>query len=288
MRFPDPTAVIVGINGTAAGQAAARLGAREAAARGIPLRIVHVFAPTGIRTQPDRAGDDGWAQVRHRAGAAVAEAVAIASRTARGIPVRGLVLDGTPVRELLRLSRSAELIVLGGGDLTRTNHLRIDSVLVQTVSRARCPVAVAHGIRPPAGPVLAAVDGSAIALLAVRVAAAEACRRGVPLEVVHVREPAGGERAARRLLESAVAAAGAHPVRSRLLTGDPGPTLVRASRQARMMIVGPRGAGGGALLGQVARRLLHRCACPTVFVHGTSAEEPSQAGTVRAAGAVLS
>jgi nucleotide-binding universal stress UspA family protein len=56
--------------------------------------------------------------------------------------------------------------------------------------------------------------------------------------------------------------------RSRLLSGAPGPALARASARARILVLGPRGTSGSALLGSVARYMLRLGACPTVFVHG--------------------
>jgi nucleotide-binding universal stress UspA family protein len=278
--------VVVGVNGTSSGLAAARLGAREAMARGQPLRILHAFSwPSGHSF--DDAPD--WATARHEAGLIVARAVATASRTAPGVHVEGLLADGLPVRELLRQSRTAELIVLGDDDLTLSPRLPVDSVLVQTVARARCPVVVARGVRPPAGPLLAAVDGSPSSMLALRVAAAEARRRSVAVEVVHVVDsPAGLEQGHRVLAAALAAVPELGGSRSRLLVGEAAPILIRASRRARMMIVGPRGVGGGSLLGAVAQQLLHRCACPTVFVHGTPAGDRSAAGTVPSAGALMS
>jgi nucleotide-binding universal stress UspA family protein len=59
--------------------------------------------------------------------------------------------------------------------------------------------------------------------------------------------------------------------RKRLLIGDPAGALVRASRKSRMVLIGPRGVDGAALLGPVAQELLRHSACPTLFVHGTTA-----------------
>ncbi|MEU7904846.1 universal stress protein [Actinoplanes sp. NPDC049118] len=273
------------MNGTAAGLAAARLGAREAVVRGLPLRVVHVF--TGPKTRfLDDAPD--WSRARRESAELVADAIATASRAVPGVRVEGLLLDGPPVRELLRQTRTAELLVIGDDDCTSKPRLPTDSVLVQTVSRARCPVVVSRGVRPPAGPVLAAADGSPSSLVALRMAAAEGLRRGVAVEVIHVVETAAGQAAGRLLLENAVAAVPElRTARTRVLVGETAGTLVRASRRGRMMIVGPRGAGGGTLLGGVALQLLRRCACPTVFVHGNPAGDPSPAGTVPTTGALI-
>ncbi|MEV8503207.1 universal stress protein [Actinoplanes sp. NPDC051475] len=286
MQISDPAPVVVGVNGTAAGLAAARLGAREAMVRGKPLRILHVFAWPG---RPSSDDPPDYCSARHDAELIVREAENTAARSVPGVRTEGLLVDGPPVRELLRRSRTADLLVLGDDGLPSRSRLPLDSLLVQTVARSRCPVLVARGVRPPAGPLMAAVDGSASSLAALRLAAAEACRRRVALEVVHAVPDPGGVPAGRRLLDTALAAfPGLAGARSQVLIGDPAPTLVRASRRARMMIVGPRGTGGGSLLGAVAGELLRRCACPTLFVHGSPAEDGPVTGTAPTAGALMS
>jgi nucleotide-binding universal stress UspA family protein len=286
MRTPDKAPVVVGVNGSAAGLAAARLAAREAVARGLRLRVVHAFTWPGLHPHDD---EQDYASARHDAGRIVGEAVGTAKRSTPGVRVTGQLIDGPPVRVLLQQSRTADLIILGDDDLATLQRLPIDSVLMQTVSRARCPVVVARGLRPPVGPLLAAVDGSPASLHALRHAAVEARRRSVAIEVAHVVRESGpaAQAAGRRLLEAAVAAVPELPApRIRLLIGDPAIALIRASRHARMVIVGPRGADGSALLGAVAEELLRRCACPTVFVHGTTALDRWSPGTVPSAGSL--
>jgi nucleotide-binding universal stress UspA family protein len=251
--------VVVGVNGTAAGLAAVRLGAREAVSRGRQLRIVHAFT---------------WAsgqQSRRAAEQLLDEATATAQRSTPGVRVAPQLLDGPPDRVLIQLSRTAELLVLGDDETANTPWLPVASVLEQTAARAFCPVVVARGPRPPAGPVLVAVDGSPWSVQALRHAAVEGRRLGVPVEAVHVVSRAGlrAQDDGRALLAGTLAAVPElGRVRSRLLTGDPGPALVRASTRARQVILGPRGIGASALLGAVAKQLMHRGACPTVFVHG--------------------
>ena len=300
MRISGEAPVVVGVNGTAAGLAAVRLGAREAVARGRPLRVVHVFGWSGAGpvTPAGRDGAGGpphtggaYTGARRAAGAIVAAAVTAARRSTPTVQVSGEVLDGQPVRTLLQQSRAADMMLLGDDDLASVPAPAIDSVLIQVVARAWCPVVVARGLRPPAGPLLAAVDGSPGSVMALRHAAAEARCRRVRVDPVHVVERAGtgAEEAGRRVLAEALAAVpeltGVH---GRLLIGDPAGAIVRASRHARMVIVSPRGSDGAALLGQVARELLRRCACPTVFVHGATAAQPRYAGTVPGAGALAS
>jgi nucleotide-binding universal stress UspA family protein len=256
--------VVAGVTGTSAGLAAVRLAAREAVSRGSELRVVHAF--TWPSHGPPGAGLD-YDDARRAASQVVGEAVATAQRSTPGVRVTGQLLDGPPERVLLRLSRTADLLVLGDDDLATTPWLPPSSVLVQTVARAWCPVLVARGPRPPRGMVLAAVDGSAHGMLALRHAAAESRRRKIPVEAVHVVQEYGGryEERGRQLLAAAVEAVPS--ARTRLLAGPPGPTLVLASRRARVILLGTHGAHDG-LLGSVAREVLHRSACPSVFVHG--------------------
>lgn len=265
MRNP----VVVGVTGTPAGLAAARLAAREAVSRACQLRVVHAF------TWPSASADLDYESARRTASQAVEEAVATAKRSTPRVRVSGQLVDGPADRVLVQLSRCAELVVLGDDDLATTPWLPPTSVLVQTVARARCPVLVARGPRPPSGPVLVAVDGSSCSMLALRLAAAEARRRKAPVEVVHVSREPGAE----KLLADAVADVPdlKNPT-TRVLTGSPGPTLVRASGHARLIVLGPRGTRGAGLLGSVAREVLHRGASPSVFVHG-SAIPAQRAGT---------
>jgi nucleotide-binding universal stress UspA family protein len=182
------------------------------------------------------------------------------------VRVKGELIDGPPIRVLRRQSRTAEMLIIGDGELSA------DSVLMQTVARAFCPIVVARGTRPSAGPLLAAVDGSDASLQALQLAATEAQRHGAPLDVAHVIPRRGSEAAGRKLLDAAVAAVPElRNARKRLLIGDPAGALVRASRKSRMLLVGPRGVDGAALLGPVAQELLRHGACPTLFVHGTTA-----------------
>ncbi|KUL29939.1 universal stress protein [Actinoplanes awajinensis] len=263
MQIPNRPPVVVGVTGTAAGLAAVRLAAREAVSRGTSLSVVHAFTWT--------ESEVAWASARHAAAHVVEAAVATAQRSTPGVDVRGQLVDGPAGRVLRKLSRTAVLLVLGDDDLAATGRLTAGSALMEAVTQAWCPVAVARGPRPPSGRVLAAVDGSASSVLALRFAGEDAHRRGVPLDVVHVVAP-GREAAGHRLLDEMIAAVPGLPApRRRLLTGPAAAALVSASRRAGLIALGPRGAGGAARFGAVAGELLRRGGCPTVFAHGRRA-----------------
>ncbi|GID29685.1 universal stress protein [Paractinoplanes brasiliensis] len=272
MPSPSPYPVVVGVTGTSAGLAAVRLAAREAVSRGRELRIVHAFTWSHPRL------DQHYDRARRDATQIVDAAVATAQRSTPGVRVTGQLVDGLPDQVLLRLGRSAEMLVLGDDDLATLPWLPTGSVLVQTVARAWCPVLVARGGRPHAGPVLAAVDGSESALLALRQAALEGARRHVPVLVAHVAEQPGTEEEGREILSRAVAAVPElTDYTTRLFTGAPGPTLVRASSRARLTVLGPRGSHQAGLLGSVARTVLRRAASPTLFAHGRPVPGPRHA-----------
>jgi nucleotide-binding universal stress UspA family protein len=53
--------------------------------------------------------------------------------------------------------------------------------------------------------------------------------------------------------------------------GDPAKELVKASRDADMLVVGSRGSGAFAelLMGSVSSKVTHHAACPVVVIRGT-------------------
>jgi nucleotide-binding universal stress UspA family protein len=270
MQTADIAPVVVGVSGTAASLAAVRVAAVEAERRRVALRLIHAFS----WPMYDTAGDS-YAPVRHAADEMLDRAAVAARRTAPDVPVTGLVFDGAPSRVLLQQSRTAGLLVLGDDDPSATAYLPVDSVLLQLVARARCPVLVARAGGTPTGPIAVGVDGSPPSLLALRYAATEAERRAVPLDVVHVWEPQAGEdeATARTLLETALAAVpGGIKVNPLVVAGDPAQELLAATDGAALLAVGPRGAGGGfwTLLGAVGQAVLRHATCPTVFVHGAT------------------
>jgi nucleotide-binding universal stress UspA family protein len=63
-----------------------------------------------------------------------------------------------------------------------------------------------------------------------------------------------------------------HPdleIRTHISEGRPAPTLVEASREADLLVVGSKGHGefAGMLLGSVSEHCVHHAHCPIVVVH---------------------
>jgi nucleotide-binding universal stress UspA family protein len=142
--------------------------------------------------------------------------------------------------------------------------------------------------------VVVGIDGSESALRAVRWAAAETSRRGVPLRVVTafswyhdhaLGQPGLGAdyreimlKVARRQLADAVSVAeeesAGNAVEAELVAGFPIPVLREESERAELMVVGDRGFGGvsGLLVGSVAVAMAAQAQCPVVLVRGAEGE----------------
>ncbi|GAA1633767.1 universal stress protein [Actinoplanes couchii] len=246
--------IVVGVGRLPADSAAIRHAAREAVSRGRVLRVVHAFGgPAG----------SGYGPARRVASHLVDEAVAAAQRYTPGVRARGQLVDGPAGRVLLRLSRTAVLLVIGEPS-------------AQVVTGAWCPVAVARTHRTPSGPVVAAVDGSPGAEPVLRFAAETARRRGGALHVLHVAAPGratdGGPVLA-AVLKRVPEADGAL---RRVLTGSPAATLIGVSHRAGLLVLGPRDTAPGGRLGTVADTVLRHSACPAVLVRA-SLENPIRA-----------
>lgn len=63
-------------------------------------------------------------------------------------------------------------------------------------------------------------------------------------------------------------------VESRLIQGHPRPTLIEASKDADLVVVGRRGHGGfgGMLIGSVSSALVAHAHCPVLVVHSPEAQ----------------
>jgi nucleotide-binding universal stress UspA family protein len=265
--------------------------AAEAAARGAPLRIVHVCAssfavdpyglvPVGDGPLADRAlGEES-----------LRAALGRATSVAPGLEVSAELRSGAPARVLQELSRGAALLVVrrhGRG----THRPLLGSVSGQVAARAGCPVTLV-GRRPeaPGEPirprVVVGVDvlrcGPEVLDLAFRAAA----QRGVPLVAVHAwgsdvpadlegvcGAPSVSERRAREELERLLAPWRDRfpdvPLRARVTCGDPAAVLVAASAGASLLVLGPRRRGAllAAFSGAVGSGLVQRVDVPVTVVH---------------------
>ena len=141
--------------------------------------------------------------------------------------------------------------------------------------------------------IVVGVDGSEPSRRALGWAMREAVRHEFPLTVVTVRrasvrpateiywptpdlpdgsraDEASVRKAAQEMVDDTVAELGepAPDVTVTVAGGNPAEELVRASRDADMLVVGSHGSGGFAslLLGSVSSQVVHHAACPVVVI----------------------
>lgn len=287
--------VVVGADGSRSSLDAVGLAAGAAASRGRPLHVVHAFTLpyTHIPLGPVPLGPAEGA-LRKLADRIVSDAVDHAHTVAPGVDVTGYVVMGEALVVLEEHSHDAELVVVGDRGLGAFTGLLAGSVAVHLSAHARCPVLVQRGRPAPEGPVLLGVDGSPESDTAVGFAFAEAELRGVDLVALHTWDnwtgPASGgpgemaplvydqalfrDEEERLLAEALSGWHDRYPdvtVDRRLVEGRPRPTLIEATADAQLIVVGTRGRGGfrGLLLGSVSQAVLHHAHCPVAVVPRT-------------------
>lgn len=283
--------VVVGVDGTDESGHAVTWAVAEAARRGLPVRLVHAFEyPPPLLPFYDAATELGEDHLREVARGALAAAVAHLSGPGAGATVTGEVVDGVPVEVLRSEAQRAALLVVGTRGLGPYGELLVGSTGTALAAGAACPVVVVPAPRAgarPDGPVVVGVDGSPASQAAVAFACRAAALRGGPLVAVHAwrRTPRGlagqdpedarAETVEHDLLLSEALAGGRAeypevPVVDQAVRDHPVRALLEAARQASLLVVGARGAGGygGLLLGSTAQAVLQHAPCPVCVVPG--------------------
>ena len=213
------------------------------------------------------------------------------------LDVRSIGTVGRPSAELVALSESAALVVVGRRSLAEHPSASLGSVSFALSAHARCPVVVVQGERTPglgAGrPVVVGVDTSRASMRAVEFAARAAAAAGGGLVVVAAWSGRGiepwlaelwdesrtGADLADEEYDRAVASAAAAvdlvarnhpevPTSSRTPQGSPPEALLAEARDAGLLVVGARGNGGfaGLMLGSVSRGVLREADLPVAVV----------------------
>ncbi|MGN6605387.1 MAG: universal stress protein [Jatrophihabitans sp.] len=270
--------VVVGVDDSEVALDALRFAAREAQLRDVGLLVVHASGPA----TDDAASDP----------APVASMLAVASAVAPDVRTEFQAVTGDAAAVLADLSQDAAVVVVGTHRTGRLRGFVLGSVSQHVAAHARGPVVtVGHAAQAPNGPVIVGAAHTGGGLAALRFAATEARRRGVPLRVVRAVTAeswaAGGhgygltggmngldilESAARVELEHVLRIARQEfpdvAVSGAISSAYPFSALEAASRDASLMVVGTRRDEDAALphLGPVAAWLLHQSQCPLAVV----------------------
>lgn len=282
--------ILVGIDGSAAANRAARWAAQEAASWGRPLVLLSVNNwPVEMRSPWEEGTSWDVEGGRSFAREALARARRTALAAAADLEVRVEVVEGVPAHVMLQRSLDAFLMVVGRRGGGKFSGLLVGSSAAQVATYAGCPVVVVPEVAQPPRPggpgIVVGVDIDEHGQRAIEFAFEEASRRNLPLTAVRAwnlmsdepairavfPDPDDLEFEQRRLLGEALAGwATKYPevdVHHWLVRRHAGRALSAAGQGASMLVVGARGAGGfpGLLLGSVCDTAIRYANCPVAI-----------------------
>jgi nucleotide-binding universal stress UspA family protein len=281
--------IVVGVDGSAASDAAVSWAAHDAEMRGVPLTLVHIENPKAPTWSQVMILEQvrGWQQAEGRNVLASAFKIAHdAIGENSEVQVNGELLFAATVPKLIELSRRAELVVVGTDGRGALTRGLLGSVSSGLVRHAHCPVAVireegALAEQPDRRPVLVGIDGSSSSEFATKLAFDEASRRRVELVALHawsdrelVELPgidwSEVKAEEQRVLSEALAGwRERYPdvtIRMSLVCDSPGRALVDAARSAQLVVVGSHGRSfaGRLVLGSVSNALVQSARTPVI------------------------
>ena len=284
--------LVVGVDGSVASNAAVSWAAHEATMRGLPIKLVHVVAPT-LMSSTMAPNDTITQEQEDKARQSLDHARRIVDeRTGEAPPnVHAELRYAGVVATLVDASRDAQMIVVGSrGPDTFGRHM-LGSVSSGLLHHAHCPVAIIHD--PHAAqreisddaPVLVGIDGSPASEAATALAFDEASRRRVPLVALHAWSDVGvfpilgmdwrvyRDEGDEVLGERLAGWQESYPdvqVHRRLVCDVPARWLVDESTSAQLVVLGSRGRGGfdGLHLGSVSSAVAQSARVPVIVVRG--------------------
>lgn len=281
--------VVVGYDGSGPSGVAVEWAAAEATLRGRGLTIVHALLPTvtagslgaGIAPGPEMLGS---LEVQAR------EQVEELAAELRPLDVETVVTVGGPSGVLLEASETADLVVVGSRGRGGFSSLILGSVAAQVAAHAMCPVVTVRQLpAADATDVVVGIDASPGAEAAIAFAFDEASRHGWTVVAVHAWDvpaydlliiPDGpvpvplANVADEEIRFSAEVLSGLREeypdvdVQEHLVHGPPVQSLLAASPNPALIVVGTRGHGPavGALIGSVSNGVLHKAKVPVAVV----------------------
>lgn len=280
--------IIVGVDGSAASDAAVRWATHEAIMRKRALTVVNAMTPVLTWPQvPVPPGTDAWQEGESRR--IVTDAIAIAESCfsdGQRVEVSCRFFVSAPIPTLVDLSRDAEMVVVGSRGRGALKRGALGSVSTAIVHHAHCPVGVIRSDPPSAlqsagSPVVVGVDGSPASELAIGIAFEEASWRDADLVAVHAwtdgdvteflgsRWPAIQPSVEQALADQLAGWVERYPgvtVRGVAVLDNPAHHLVALSESAQLVVVGSHGRGDFArtLLGSVSTAVIHAAHTPII------------------------
>ncbi|MGV0039850.1 universal stress protein [Mycobacterium colombiense] len=286
--------IVVAVDGSPASTAAAGWAAREAAMRNIPLTVAHAVSTPTATFPPVPYPESLVTGLEDEGKKAIMHAMKVAEDAMpaeRAVPIGRKLVYAAPTPALLKMSDTAEMIVVGSSGRGPLARGLLGSVSSAVVRHANCPVAVVRDGElpdPRDGYVLLGTDGSPASELATEIAFDEASRRGVDLVAIHawsdaavvevfdIDWPAVEGEAQRSLAESLAGWQERYPdvCVHRVVARDRAARhLIDKADGAQLVVVGSHGRGGLSrmLLGSVSNAVLHAVRVPIIVARPPSA-----------------
>ncbi len=284
--------VVLGFDGSTPSRAALEVAVEHARSLRVPLLLLCAVEVS------DAMSTQAFSEVAEELLTETAAAV----RHEPGVTVTTGLCFGSAAAALLEAERPGDLFVVGTHGHRPVARVLLGSTSTSLVTHARQPVLVVRsGAVAPEAVVVVGVDGSTSSIAAVRAAAAEADRAGVVLravaavpsyvDVLGFTAAPDAEEVEEAAAFVSEALAGLHErypdlvVEQVVSRSHPVEALVRASRQARLLVVGSRGLGTfrSLLLGSVSREVIQRAATSVLVVRGSESPVTQQRTSVAAA-----
>ncbi|MFH8570102.1 universal stress protein [Streptomyces sp. NPDC017993] len=296
--------VTVGLDGSAAGFAAAEWGAREARRRELPLRLVHAWEWQPYAHAPPVGADAPrlWSERVAR------EAAAELRRRHPELSITADHLAGPPSEMLCDVARDAELLAVGTAGIGGLAGFFVGSVAMSVVAHTERPVVLVRAgttdeeehrfasddqapSTMPYRPVALGLDLSRPCDEVIRFAYEAAAVRAAPLQVIHGWSPpaffaygVGAEQnwqADMAVQETEEMRAALGPWREKYpgvevieqsVIGNSAHHLVEAGATAGLVVIGRRTTrpwAGAPRIGHTAHAVLHHCPAPVAVVPHT-------------------
>ncbi|WP_306189701.1 universal stress protein [Streptomyces sp. MK5] len=289
--------VLAGVDGSERSLAAAGWAAREAASRGLPLRLLHASPPLPDPAVPAPAAD----RLRHLGERTLQRVAADLGDRCPDVEVLCEQTDDDPAAALLAAARDAGLLVVGTRGTGGFDGLAVGRVALRVAAAAPCPVvlvpeqpgAFGEGLRAalgadqivvgfdahhPVGEVadfaFSAAEARGAGLRVVRAWALPAEAVSARILVVTEEDRATWEdQEVLRLSDALRPWREKYPhvaTRTEVLLLHPAEALLNTSQGAALLVVGrrtdPRARAAGGRLGPITHAVLHHARCPVAVV----------------------
>ncbi|AZG45180.1 universal stress protein [Gordonia insulae] len=283
------SAILVGVDGSDASNAAVRWAAKAAAVEEVDLKLVGVYDISTSNYAPGLIiPQDVVDAIKQDATDAVHAAAELAKQAAPAASVQTSLVEGDAARALLELGKDAGTIVLGTRGLGSIRGLFLGSVSTTVAAHfhGRVVVVAAPG---GDGPVIVGIDDSPVSDAAVAEAFRQASLRNATLVAVHTWTPLDvdalhgygiepdeiarmSQEAVEAVSERLAGYSADYPdvvIERVVIPEEPAKAVLDAAdANAQLIVVGSRGRGGfkGLLLGSTSQKILHQAECPVMVV----------------------